>query len=242
MNLYGTSKQNAEYDQEDKDMFFNGKEYFVDFKAVDGEKKIITFRNLDEVRYFVEEGLDKGTINEDEKYRICLSEKNYDTEVKEDAFWEGVEIDFRNLDKTFDEAAEGFAQDFVFNVKTDIYNNLDPVDIEANLAFIHRDNDQEIVYSKTFKDMAALNEFIRNVKKRIDTEAAPYTFSAQIRPKSDFYAMKQYILARKDIEPDTLRPFTPEEIVYLYLAAYTARFDYDEADDYSTMISDFFEQ
>lgn len=223
-------------------MFFNGKEYFVDFKAVDGEKKFATLRSFDEVRYFVEEGLGNGTINEDEKYRICLSEKNYVSEANDDAFWEGIEVDFSNLDETIDVAAECFAQDFIFNMNTDRYNNLYPVDIEADLALIHRDNDQKIVYSKTFDDMVALNDFIRKVKKGINTEATPYTFSAQIRPKSDYYAMKQYILARKDIEPDTLRPFTAEEIVYLYLTAYTARFDYDEAYDYSTMVNAFFEQ
>lgn len=223
-------------------MFFNGKEYFVDFVAMDEEEKTVTFRNFDEVRYFIEEGVRRGTINKDEKYRIRLSEKNYESEEKDDAFWEGVVVDFGNLDKTLDKASECLAQDFIFNIKTDRYNNLDPVDIKADLALTHWDNDREIVYSKSFEDMVALNDFIRNVKKDIDVYASPYDFSAQIKPKSDYFAFEQYTLAQKDIEPDTLRPFTPEEIAYLYLAAYTARFDYDEVDNYSTMINNFFAQ
>ncbi|GEM_PF-6246031 len=211
-------------------MIFNGKEYFVDFVTVDENKNETydTFRNFEEVRFFIDNGIEMGTISKDGHYRIQLSEKNYDDEMAEDAFWQGVEVDFDDLDATIDSAAMEFAID-LFQTRSEWLNN-NPIDLYlcvTKIVLKYMYKGQEIKYYKSFKNPVELNKFIRaNLDKgKLNRHDEGYKFSVEITPDGTIPTAEQFVLSYIDIEPDMLRPTTPAEIAHLYFTALLNPFD-----------------
>lgn len=208
-------------------MIFNSKEYFVDVVTFDKEnnENVYTVRSLDDARYFIETCLEDGRINRSEKCRIMLSENNFDNEVKEDAFWEGGKVDLYNLDKTMDVAAMQLPFDLIENSSYE-YNtcmyDFDPYDCNCQLVLIYHYHGQNIRYSRRFNSLVSLNEFIRKNMNLLkpDRFEEGYNFSVEMRGNDSVISSEgQFVLSHIELEPNTVRPLTLDEITYMEFSA-----------------------
>lgn len=210
-------------------MILNGKEYFVDVVTYDSEKNehINTVADIDEARFYIENSLKAGTMNEDEECHVMLSEKNFDTEIDDDnAFWEGETVDFSNLDESLDHAAWLIPVDLTDNsIKYRGYM-VDVYRCRTRLQLSYKYMGQVIQFHRDFKDVVEMNRFIREHKDqmKMDPFDEGYYFTVEIIAPDDVSSCEQLVLSSLDLEPNSIRTITTGEIMNLIYDAIVAKY------------------
>ncbi len=218
-------------------MILNGKEYFVDVVTYDSEKNehIKTVADIDEARFYIENSLKAGKMNEDEECHVMLSEKNFDTEINDDnAFWEGETVDFSNLDESMDHAAWLIPVDLTDNSLKYRGYIVDVYRCRTRLQLSYNYMGQGIQFHRDFKDVVEMNRFIRDHKDQMKMNRFDegYYFTVEIIAPDDVPSSEQCVVSRLDLEPNSIRTITTSEIVDLIYNAIVAKYCDVDIDDF----------
>ena len=209
-------------------MIFNGKEYFVDVVTYDDDKNehIKTVADIDEARFFIENSLKSGEINENVECKVMLSEKNFDTEAIDDAFWEGETVDLSNLDESMDHAAWLIPNDLTDNSIKYRGFLVNAYECRTRLVLSYKYNGQAIQFYRDFKDVVEMNRFIREHKDqmKMDPFDEGYYFTVEIIAPDDVSSCEQLVLSSLDLEPNSIRTITTGEIMNLIYDAIVAKY------------------
>lgn len=218
-------------------MILNGKEYFVDVVTYDSEKNehIKTVADIDEARFYIENSLKAGKMNEEEECYVMLSEKNFDTEINDDnAFWEGETVDFSNLDESMDHAAWLIPVDLTDNSLKYRGYIVDVYRCRTRLQLSYNYMGQGIQFHRDFKDVVEMNRFIRDHKDQMKMNRFDegYYFTVEIIAPDDVPSSEQCVVSRLDLEPNSIRTITTSEIVDLIYNAIVAKYCDVDIDDF----------
>lgn len=217
-------------------MILNGKEYFVDVVTYDSEKNehIKTVADIDEARFYIENSLKAGTMNENEECRVMLSEKNFDTEISDGAYWDGESVDFSNLDESMDRVAWIIPNELTYNsIKYGGYM-VDVSRCRTRLQLSYKYMGQAIQFHRDFKDVVEMNRFIRDHKDQMKMNRFDegYYFTVEIIAPDDVPDSEQCVVSCLDLEPNSIRTITTSEIVDLIYNAIVAKYCDVDIDDF----------